>query len=201
MHEIGGFPDRFGRLRGVRRSVRLRGIQSRWDDRRLPTQGCRGERSMADEVDGELDVLAVRVERWHAFALGLAGESATITDAPLDTERPLTVIDVKPVDPRGAPLSLLIEPRGMVLHLGEHGCRWELDDAEADTAFAERVIDAAIAGRAEELVGTVRFAVRVTFPDGTVEESTRIDGFFAPTRRWRLRGTWTRFAPYTEGVR
>ena len=112
------------------------------------------------------------------------------------TDWPMTVLRVEPVNPRAASIDLLVTPHELILHLGRHGCRWELDDGEVDTAFTEQVIDAAIAGRAEELVGTIRFAVRVTFRDGTVEENVRLDGFLAPTRRWMRREPWTRFEPY-----
>ncbi|TKJ99786.1 hypothetical protein PlfCFBP13513_10655 [Plantibacter flavus] len=140
--------------------------------------------------------MAASVEYWRSLVQRLAGASAVTSVEEVDTALPWTNLSVEPVNPRAASIDLLLTPHEMILHLGRHGCRWELDDGALDTAFAERVIDAAIAGRAEELVGTIRFAVRVTFRDGTVEENVRLDGFLAPTRRWMRREPWTRFEPY-----
>ncbi|MBF4511133.1 hypothetical protein ITJ66_01445 [Plantibacter sp. VKM Ac-2885] len=151
---------------------------------------------MSHEADDPRTIVAASVEYWRSLVQRLAGASAVTSVEEVDTALPWTNLSVEPVNPRAASIDLLLTPHEMILHLGRHGCRWELDDGALDTAFAERVIDAAIAGRAEELVGTIRFAVRVTFRDGTVEENVRLDGFLAPTRRWMRREPWTRFKPY-----
>ncbi len=151
---------------------------------------------MSHEAEDPRAVVGASVEYWRSFVQRLAGASAVTSVEEIATEWPMTNLCVEPVNPRSASIDLLITAHEMILHLGRHGCRWELDDGDVDTDFTERVIEAAIAGRAEELVGTIRFTVRVTFRDGTVEENVRLDGFLAPTRRWMRREPWTRFEPY-----
>ncbi|SCL55782.1 hypothetical protein GA0070608_1544 [Micromonospora peucetia] len=86
----------------------------------------------------------------------------------------------------------------LVLAVGDHGGRWELDAAPEDVALLEDIARSVIAGRVREVFAPGRSAVSVTLADGSVE--TEIGGE-APTGClplpfWRRWSRSVQYAPY-----
>ncbi len=83
--------------------------------------------------------------------------------------------------------------------LGGRGGRWELGREDADVAFVEEVVQAAVAGRISEVFGPNRSTVTVTLSDGSTDSDTVYGPGVAgllPRPGWRRRGTTVQYEPY-----
>lgn len=103
-----------------------------------------------------------------------------------------------PRNPRARPISIIAES-WLVLTLGDHGGRWELEYTDEDLVFARRLVAAVVAGRIEERRGLARSRVTVRLDDGEMVRETGYSGCAAllvPQPGWTRWGRLTRYEPY-----
>lgn len=85
----------------------------------------------------------------------------------------------------------------IVLEVGTHGGRWELERSERDVSFMTDVVRSIIAGRIREILGPNRSRVEVTLADGRTVVETGYSSLL-PSPGWRRRGETVQYAPYAR---
>lgn len=83
--------------------------------------------------------------------------------------------------------------------LGGVGGRWELGREEADVAFVEEAVRAAVDGRVHEVFGENRSTVTLTLSDGSTATATGYGSGLSgclPSLGWRRRGRTVQYEPY-----
>ena len=111
------------------------------------------------------------------------------------------VFHLVPRNPRAVSVSVVCE-QFLVVGIGTIGGRWAIGYVEEDVSLAQRLIEAAIAGRVMEHFAPSRSRVDVAFPDGTTASKTGVRGYELPSRGRRVSTTWDRtvqYEPYGEG--
>ncbi|HEY8588899.1 MAG TPA: hypothetical protein VIL55_05040 [Naasia sp.] len=109
------------------------------------------------------------------------------------------VFHLVPRNPRAVSVTVVCE-QFLVVGIGTIGGRWELGYEEV--SLAQRLIEAAIAGRVAEHFAPSRSRVDVSFPNGTTASQTGVRGHELPSPGRRVSTTWDRtiqYEPYGEG--
>jgi hypothetical protein len=144
-------------------------------------------------------------EHWRAFddviefARQLVADDADIDVDYLD-DGLIGVAQMTPSNPRARAVNL-IAAQWLIVTIGDHGGRWELDYTDKDLTLAKDLVAAAIAGRLEECFAFGRSRVAVTFANGTTAAETGYFGcvsLLVPLPGWTRWGRRVRYEPYRQ---
>lgn len=123
---------------------------------------------------------------------------ATVDGAEWEPLFGLRTWDLRPANPRSAPVHCFELRDELVLGVGVGDCRWELDRSPEGVRFVEAVVRAAVAGRVIETFAPGRSSVEVALGDGRVDRtatSTAPVGCI-PLPRWHRWGRTVHYEPY-----
>ncbi|MEU9510423.1 hypothetical protein AB0D32_29555 [Micromonospora sp. NPDC048170] len=132
------------------------------------------------------------------IAKRLAEELSGVATVEIDDVKGGISVDVTPHNADARAFGWVDFSDQLILAVGDHGGRWELEAVSEDVALLEDIARSVIAGRVREVFAPGRSAVSVTLADGSVE--TEIGGE-APTGClplpfWRRWSRSVQYAPY-----
>lgn len=107
----------------------------------------------------------------------------------------IEVLSVTPSNSDARSMSWTYLGDEIVLEVGTHGGRWELERSEDDVSFMTDVVRSVIAGRIREVLGPKRSRVEVTLSDGATAVETGYSSLI-PRPGWRRRGRKVQYSPY-----
>jgi hypothetical protein len=132
------------------------------------------------------------------IARQLAKELAGVGEVEVDDIEGGISVSVTPHNPDARAFGWTDFSYGLILGVGDHGGRWELEVGPEDIALLEDIARSVIAGRVREVLAPGRSAVSVRLADGSVE--TEIGGEAPagclPLPFWRRWSRSVQYAPY-----
>ncbi|MCW3838928.1 hypothetical protein ONA70_02310 [Micromonospora yasonensis] len=132
------------------------------------------------------------------IARQLAKELAGVATVEVDRIEGGISVGVTPRNPDARAFGWTDFSDELILGVGDHGGRWELEAGPEDLALLEDIARSVIAGRVREVFAPGRSAVSVTLADGSVE--TEIGGEAPagclPLPFWRRWSRSVQYAPY-----
>ncbi|HSX67608.1 hypothetical protein [Nocardioides sp.] len=136
-------------------------------------------------------------EQLRARLRDLEDEARTLADVEVETYEGTTIstVHVDPRSPAARSMSWTDLGDELILEVGTHGGRWELELNEGAIAFLEDVVRSVMAGRVRETFGRGRSRVEVTLADGSSAVETGYVSWL-PTPGWKKRGRVVQYGPY-----